>query len=57
MSVKPSILFVDDEPNILQALQRMLYSERRLWQIEFASGAWKPCKCSTNPGSTSSSPI
>lgn len=32
------ILFVDDEPKILEGLQRMLRSQRREWQMEFASG-------------------
>lgn len=31
-----NILFVDDEPNILDALQRMLRSMRREWQMFFA---------------------
>ena len=37
---KRRILFVDDEPNILQGLRRMLRSMRRQWDMEFAeSGA------------------
>ncbi|HTV56437.1 MAG TPA: response regulator [Terriglobia bacterium] len=32
------ILFVDDEPNVLQGLQRMLRSERREWEMSFAQG-------------------
>lgn len=32
------ILFVDDEPNILEGLQRMLRSMRREWQMSFANG-------------------
>jgi putative nucleotidyltransferase with HDIG domain len=31
------ILFVDDEPNILDGLKRMLRSQRRVWNMEFAS--------------------
>jgi putative nucleotidyltransferase with HDIG domain len=31
------ILFVDDEPNILDGLQRMLHSLRREWQLSFAT--------------------
>ena len=31
-----SILFVDDEPNILEALQRMLFPMQREWKMEFA---------------------
>ena len=35
-----NILFVDDEPNILEGLQRMLRPMRREWQMSFAkSGA------------------
>lgn len=33
-----NILFVDDEPNILDGLQRMLRSMRREWQMSFAGG-------------------
>jgi len=34
------ILFVDDDPNVLQGLQRMLYPMRREWEMAFAqSGA------------------
>lgn len=32
------ILFVDDEPRILEGLQRMLRSQRRMWNMSFASG-------------------
>jgi DNA-binding NtrC family response regulator len=32
------ILFVDDEPNILQALQRMLRPMRDEWSMTFAEG-------------------
>jgi HD-like signal output (HDOD) protein/ActR/RegA family two-component response regulator len=32
------ILFVDDEPNVLQALKRMLHSHRDLWEVAFAQG-------------------
>ena len=31
------ILFVDDEPKVLQGLQRMLRSMRNEWGMEFAS--------------------
>ena len=34
-----NILFVDDDPNILSGLQRMLRSMRREWQMYFASSA------------------
>ena len=32
------ILFVDDEPNILEGLQRMLFPLQREWHMAFASG-------------------
>jgi len=35
---KKRILFVDDEPNILKALKRMLRSMRKEWDMEFAEG-------------------
>jgi CheY-like chemotaxis protein len=38
MAVKMRILFVDDEPNILQGLQRMLRGMRQEWDMAFASG-------------------
>tara|TARA_B100001248_G_scaffold132039_2_gene99217 strand:+ start:22571 stop:23809 length:1239 start_codon:yes stop_codon:yes gene_type:complete len=34
---KTRILFVDDEPNILQGLKRMLRSMRNEWELEFSS--------------------
>ena len=33
-----SILFVDDEPFVLEALQRMLHSMRQEWNMRFATG-------------------
>ena len=33
------ILFVDDEPNVLQGLQRMLRPMRHEWQMDFVGGA------------------
>jgi HD-like signal output (HDOD) protein/CheY-like chemotaxis protein len=33
------ILFVDDEPHLLDALQRMLRAQRKEWQMSFAHGA------------------
>ncbi|MDC0358230.1 response regulator [Oligoflexia bacterium] len=35
MSGKKKILFVDDEPKILQALKRMLHAQRREWDMTF----------------------
>lgn len=32
------ILFVDDEPNVLHGLQRMLRSQRNEWEMSFAQG-------------------
>ncbi len=32
------ILFVDDEPNILEGIRRMLYADRDRWEMEFATG-------------------
>ena len=32
------VLFVDDEPKILEGLRRMLYSLRREWRMDFAEG-------------------
>ena len=36
--MKPRILFVDDESNILQGLRRMLRSMRNEWDMDFAEG-------------------
>ena len=33
------ILFVDDEPNIIEALRRMLFPLRKEWNMSFCSGA------------------
>lgn len=38
MDTKMRILFVDDEPNILQGLQRMLRGMRQEWEMAFAPG-------------------
>lgn len=35
---KPKILFVDDEPNILDSLRLMLRSMRSTWEMNFANG-------------------
>jgi HD-like signal output (HDOD) protein len=37
--MKKRILFVDDEPNVLKGLQRMLHSMRNEWDMEFAASA------------------
>ena len=36
--MKPSILFVDDEPNVLSGLKRMLYPKRSEWNMTFCDG-------------------
>jgi HD-like signal output (HDOD) protein/ActR/RegA family two-component response regulator len=38
MTQRPHILFVDDEPNILGGLRRMLRSRRGDWEMSFAGG-------------------
>ncbi len=38
------ILFVDDEPKILTGLRRMLHSQRRQWEMEFAEGGVEAIK-------------
>lgn len=39
MSMKtPSILFVDDDPNVLQGLKRLLHHKRQDWRLNFANG-------------------
>lgn len=37
MAVKTQILFVDDQPNILAGLKRMLHEMRNEWDMEFCS--------------------
>jgi HD-like signal output (HDOD) protein/CheY-like chemotaxis protein len=36
--MKKRILFVDDEPQVLQGLRRMLHSQVREWELHFAPG-------------------
>lgn len=38
MSKKPSIIFVDDQGNILQSFRRSLHSMESIWDIHYASG-------------------
>lgn len=33
----PSVLFVDDDPNVLQGLRRMLHHKRQAWRMAFAT--------------------
>jgi HD-like signal output (HDOD) protein/ActR/RegA family two-component response regulator len=44
MGSRPRILFVDDEARILQGLQRMLHTDRRIWDMVFASGSLEALK-------------
>lgn len=39
--MKRRVLFVDDEPRVLQGLQRMLRSMRNEWEMSFAEGGHK----------------
>jgi HD-like signal output (HDOD) protein/CheY-like chemotaxis protein len=39
MSEKPHVVFVDDEPRILDGLRRMLRRESARWDMSFAAGA------------------
>jgi response regulator RpfG family c-di-GMP phosphodiesterase len=44
------VLFVDDEPRILDALSRMLRGLRRQWEMEFADSGHKALEyCATQP--------
>ncbi|MDY7086680.1 MAG: HDOD domain-containing protein [Actinomycetota bacterium] len=38
MTGKPHVMFVDDEPRILDGLRRMLRTERNRWDMSFAPG-------------------
>lgn len=42
--MKKRVLFVDDEPNIIQGLKRMLYSMRGSWDMFFAGGGEEALK-------------
>lgn len=39
------ILFVDDEPKVLEGLQRMLYPLRNEWRMEFVSSGQQALEC------------
>lgn len=39
MSEKKRILFVDDEPNVIEGLRRMLRKQRDAWEMEFVTSA------------------
>src|SRR5439155_24205237 len=47
------ILFVDDEPNVLDGLRRMLRSMRAEWDITFAAGAREALDLIQGTGTTS----
>ena len=38
MTEKPHVLFVDDEPRVLDGLRRMLRGQRNRWEMSFAGG-------------------
>ena len=42
--MKKRILFVDDEPNLLHGLQRMLRPMRQEWDMEFATNGREALK-------------
>lgn len=42
--MKQQILFVDDEPNILRGLRRMLYPLRNMWEMAFAENGREALK-------------
>ncbi len=42
--MKKKVLFVDDEPNIIQGLKRMLYNMRESWDMFFAGGGEEALK-------------
>jgi HD-like signal output (HDOD) protein len=39
------ILFVDDEPNVLEGLERMLFPMRKEWSMHFAKGGAEALEC------------
>ena len=43
--MKKRVLFVDDEPLVLQALQRLLRPMREQWEMEFVDGGAKTLEC------------
>ena len=43
--MKTKIIFVDDEPRILDGLRRMLYSMRNIWQIAYAKSGDEALQC------------
>jgi len=40
-----AVLFVDDDPRVLQGLQRMLHGERRNWSMQFAASGREALAC------------
>ncbi len=50
MSKKPSIIFVDDQGNILQSFRRSLRSLENVWDIHYASGGTEALRTISNVG-------
>jgi HD-like signal output (HDOD) protein/CheY-like chemotaxis protein len=40
-----AVLFVDDDPRVLQGLRRMLHAERRVWTLRFAGSGREALAC------------
>lgn len=40
VTIKKRILFVDDEPNVLEGLRRMLHGQREAWEMCFVANAY-----------------
>ena len=49
---KPRILFVDDEPNVLSGLRRMLRGKRAEWEMEFCEGGARALDALADGGAT-----
>lgn len=49
---KPRILFVDDEPNVLSGLRRMLRGKRAEWEMEFCEGGAQALEALADGGAT-----
>src|SRR6266498_2026861 len=44
MTVKKRILFVDDEPNLLNAIERMLHRQKSVWDMVFVTSVTEALK-------------
>ena len=40
-----AVLFVDDDPRVLQGLRRMLHAERHHWDLQFAASGREALAC------------